>query len=1551
MRSLLSRHFSAAAKAFSRLRKSNKSRRRRLFVESLETRKLLAFGVSEMYISEIQDDPLFGNSDTDQYVEIRGTANETIPDGTYLAVLESWGAVPGGPGYLHSLIDLSNLSFGSNGFLTVTQFASPYQVDSQSTQLVSTSTAFSGLPNSRWSDASSISDRFSHVSGSQSFLLIGASIKPTPGSDYDANDDGNLDSGAQVWTIYDSVAMMGYTPSPGWSYGRITFSHLTTNHNYPAGSVYSVQENIGYVARLGSSTGYSADDWVCGTTIEDTLNANSKYRFTYGTFGDPRPLVYSGRATNNVGTYNFGGGFIGRAMLDADRDGQITASDTPLSNVTVFADRNDNGIRDNTVIDVIASQQTLDVELANTFPNATLTVADSNNKNIGFKVKAQATTDNAFNPIKVLASEGIPWFDNGSRLKVMFYREANSVSIEALAAETLKVSYGRIDIYDKNDNLLGSKSTNPLTGIERQTIGFTRPTADIKYAIIFTDTTAPNTSPFGKFDKLRYTYPEFQTSTASDGSLRLQELPAGTFRLTVSNYPGNLIPITANSTTPLTVTKSEHRTNVTFAYKDNLPPEIFSSQFNVPENPAINSIVASVLASDPDAGQTLNYRFTTNPGPFSIDQFTGEIRYTGSSAWDYEAIKEKNIEVEVRDSLSIPGTVKKFIKLVNIDLNEPPSVPDASFTIDENAIAGTIVGKVTGTDPDAGNNGQITYQLGAGAPTGAFAIDENTGTISVASPELLDYETRPVISLPIIVKDKATPPLSGNGTVIVSLRDLNEAPTNVTFSDLRTVAENTVVLLPVQVATVAIVDDALGNNTLSLSGPDVSHFSLIGNELKFQSDTPLDFETKSVYRVIVSADDETLGSSPDVSVTFDLVIADVNEKPTGIVFSDVVNPLLETTPVSTPVRVANLVVIDDAIGNNVFSLGSTLDASFFQISGNQLQFRSTNPLDYETKSSYRVVVQVDDAAFPGFPDASATFTLTIGDVNEPPVDLKLNNPVSLINETNGVSAGQTVATIAVVDDSTGSNELTLEGTDASYFEISGSLLKLKAGSPLNYEVKQFYDVTVRLTDPSLPGPPTLTRSLRVQISNRPEVTTISDPTGTPLGERILSIRLTWDTEIAALPTDAISMVKKDVGFVAVPYATSRGLVDGKTYVDLTFSGPLVDGQGYLIDGVYELFVTGSKVTAAGTSTTGISYNSGILPVLNPQLPGSMVISGNSLLFAKQKSSFQVSVTGLIDPPQVLQYDVDLDGDGVIDRTLSGGTTITIPDVSYSEAGSYTMKVVAKASGQLISIGKLAIAVTPETSPIENWISAMDTDRDSSISPLDVLVVINSINTGGGRYTFDYDVDRDSNISPLDVLIVINYLNSSSSGRVESLGDLVMAESGGNSGITADRTVTGRILTETRSLFASLNGSDKLDISGIVSSDGRFVITDEVFSDLFGIIPDGTYVLSLSTRTGNTFSSAMDKRFLNLRDHLSAFSFVSLVGRSGQLRAVWNESATGARYSVLVGPAGGTLTPLRSGLSETSLQTELASGVYDIQIEATDAAGNKLTSEKRTVTVS
>ncbi len=73
-------------------------------------------------------------------------------------------------------------------------------------------------------------------------------------------------------------------------------------------------------------------------------------------------------------------------------------------------------------------------------------------------------------------------------------------------------------------------------------------------------------------------------------------------------------------------------------------------------------------------------------------------------------------------------------------------------------------------------------------------------------------------------------------------------------------------------------------------------------------------------------------------------------------------------------------------------------------------------------------------------------------------------------------------------------------------------------------------------------------------------------------------------------------------------------------------------------------------------------------------------------------------------------------------------------------------------------------------PWQNPILSLDVDRDDQLSPLDVLVLVNSLNTDGVRGLLDpaqtsivpasyFDVDGDNSVSPLDVLIVINAINA------------------------------------------------------------------------------------------------------------------------------------------------------------------------------------------------
>ncbi|HSD08332.1 SdiA-regulated domain-containing protein [Flavobacterium sp.] len=105
----------------------------------------------------------------------------------------------------------------------------------------------------------------------------------------------------------------------------------------------------------------------------------------------------------------------------------------------------------------------------------------------------------------------------------------------------------------------------------------------------------------------------------------------------------------------------------------------------------------------------------------------------------------------------------------------------------------------------------------------------------------------------------------------------------------------------------------------------------------------------------------------------------VNQAPTAIALSNTINSILENSNTSTAVKIADILVTDDGLGTNNLSL-SGVDAAFFQIIGSALYIKAGTVLDYETKTSYAVTINVDDATIGSTPDASVNFTLLVTDV-------------------------------------------------------------------------------------------------------------------------------------------------------------------------------------------------------------------------------------------------------------------------------------------------------------------------------------------------------------------------------------------------------------------------------------------------------------------------------------------------------------------------------------------------------------------------------------------
>ncbi len=139
----------------------------------------------------------------------------------------------------------------------------------------------------------------------------------------------------------------------------------------------------------------------------------------------------------------------------------------------------------------------------------------------------------------------------------------------------------------------------------------------------------------------------------------------------------------------------------------------------------------------------------------------------------------------------------------------------------------------------------------------------------------------------------------------IQVVDVNEATTLTLQNVISLLPENANSAGRVKVADIVVVDDALGNETLTLLGPDATMFEILGNELFVRSGVTLDFETRSTFAIDIEMDDPTLGSTPEGLESYSLTLSDVDEfDVTQPVDQDAANnEVIENAAVGTPVGI------------------------------------------------------------------------------------------------------------------------------------------------------------------------------------------------------------------------------------------------------------------------------------------------------------------------------------------------------------------------------------------------------------------------------------------------------------------------------------------------------------------------------------------------------------------------------------------------------------------------------------------------------------------------
>ena len=112
--------------------------------------------------------------------------------------------------------------------------------------------------------------------------------------------------------------------------------------------------------------------------------------------------------------------------------------------------------------------------------------------------------------------------------------------------------------------------------------------------------------------------------------------------------------------------------------------------------------------------------------------------------------------VQLSDGTNTSNTAN--IQITISGENDAPSISDATYTLNEDTASGTIFHDTdddsTGNDTDVESE-TITYSITAGNPDGIFAIDANTGEISIAAGQSLNYDTATQHILTVEATDSA----------------------------------------------------------------------------------------------------------------------------------------------------------------------------------------------------------------------------------------------------------------------------------------------------------------------------------------------------------------------------------------------------------------------------------------------------------------------------------------------------------------------------------------------------------------------------------------------------------------------------------------------------------------------------------------------------------------------------------------------------------------------------------------------------------------------------
>ncbi|KAK0145976.1 Cadherin EGF LAG seven-pass G-type receptor 1 [Merluccius polli] len=444
-----------------------------------------------------------------------------------------------------------------------------------------------------------------------------------------------------------------------------------------------------------------------------------------------------------------------------------------------------------------------------------------------------------------------------------------------------------------------------------------------------------------------------------------------------------------------------------------------------------NSKVVRVQATDRDQGANsqVHYSIVSGnvKGQFHIHAPTGAIDVV--SPLDYEAMREYRLRIKAQDGGRPPlmnSTGLVVVQVLDVNDNAPMFVSTPfQATVLENVAAGHSVIRIQAIDADSDENARLEYRLTDVTPGFPFAIDNDTGWVTVVTP--LDREAAEFYTFGVEAADCGLPAMSSSASVAVMVLDVND--NTPTFTQRRydlKVSEDAAVGASV-LALSAVDRDA--NSAVSYqiaSGNTRNRFSISSQATGglITLALPLDYKQERQFVLTLTASDGTWRDAAQVLIN----VTDANTHRPVFQSANYQAALGEERPAGATVVVIS--ATDEDTGENArITYVMEDNVSQFKIHPDTGAITTQVELDYEDQASYTLAIIARDNGVPQKSDTTYVEIIVLDANDNAPQFLHDRYQGTVLEDTPVYTS---VLQVSAVDRDSGSNgriSYTFQGGD------------------------------------------------------------------------------------------------------------------------------------------------------------------------------------------------------------------------------------------------------------------------------------------------------------------------------------------------------------------------------------------------------------------------------------------------------------------------------------------------------------------------------------------